>query len=76
MSRHYKLKLVDGKVSIERPAQPSSTSDETQNLSGSVQRIGSKVQYVPESVDLSFNTFISSFIDKIMDMRLTKKKHK
>lgn len=69
MSRKYQVKLLDGKIQIERPPD----IDKDHHLNGKIQRTDSQIQFVPNSVDLTFDHFFSNFTDEINGLRLSKK---
>lgn len=65
----FKVNFSDGKGSIER-AQPSESK---KTLPGTVERDGSNIKFVPNSVDQHFDHFFATVIEKVINMRLTKK---
>lgn len=65
----FKVTFVDGKGSIERVQ----SNESNKNLSGTVVRDGSNNKFMPNSVDQHFDNFVESIVDKVIDMRLTKK---
>lgn len=69
MTGRYQIKFSGGEISVER----SSSSDTNQKLHGSINRNGSQIEFVPNSVDVAFNEFFMDFKEKIICMRLSKK---
>lgn len=69
MSRKYQVKFIDGKIEIERPQN----IDTNIPSNGKIHRTNSQIQFVPDTVDLTFDGFFSIFADKITALRLSKK---
>lgn len=68
----FKVTFVDGKGSVER-AESNESNESKNNLHGTVERDGTSNKFVPNSVDQHFDVFFESIVDKVINMRLTKK---
>lgn len=69
MTGRYQIKFAGGEISVERSSQP----DIAQKLDGSIKRVGTQCEFVPNSVDVTFNEFFMDFKEKIVHMRLSQK---
>lgn len=71
--RKYKVKFVDGKACVEKN-QPVDESNELEcELKGKIERNGTSLKFIPNSIDQNFDVFFQTFVDKITGLRLTQK---
>lgn len=71
--RKFKVKFVDGKACVEKKQLAGGLNESKCESKGMIERDGSSVKFIPDSIDQSFDTFFQSFVDKITGLRLTQK---
>lgn len=72
-ARKFKVKFVDGKPFVEKTQPVGCSNNLKSELEGKIERDGSSVKFVPDSIDRSFDVFFKTFVDKVTSLRLTQK---